>query len=66
MLMIFLLVLAVATLAIFMGLKLAFLIFLGIVAVVIIAVAFLIGGFIQCGKEGDDNHGPMDKFLFGE
>jgi len=63
---IFLLVLAVVTLAIFTGLKVAFLIFLGIVAVGIIVLALLVGGFIQSADEANEGHGSLDKVLFGE
>ena len=63
--MLFLLILAIVALALFTGLKLAFLLFLGVVAIAIIAIAMMVGGFIHLGKEGDDNDGPMDKLLFG-
>jgi len=62
----FALILAVVATAIFVGLKIAFLIFLGIVAVVIILIGLLVGSFIQCGSGGDNNHGPLDKVLFGD
>ncbi len=64
--MLFLLILAIVALAIFTGLKLAFLIFLGIIAAAIIAIAFLVGGFTQLGKEADVGNGPLDRVLFGE
>jgi hypothetical protein len=63
--MLFLLVLTIVALALFTGLKLAFLIFLGLVAIAIIAIALMVGSFIHLGSEGDDNDGPMDKLLFG-
>ncbi len=63
--LLFLLVLAIVATAIFVGLKVAFLIFLGIVAVGIIVIAMLVGSFIHLSGEGDDNDGPMDKLLFG-
>ena len=61
-----LLVLAVVTLAIFTGLKLAFLIFLGIIAAAIIVLALLVGGFLQLADDANVGHGPLDKALFGE
>jgi membrane protein implicated in regulation of membrane protease activity len=64
--MIFLMILAVVAVAIFTSLKLAFLIFLGLVAIVIIAMATMIGGFIRLADESEEGHGPMDKMLFGE
>jgi hypothetical protein len=59
-------ILAIVALAIFTSLKIAFLIFLGIVAVGIALIALLVGSFIQLGSGGDDNHGPLDKVLFGD
>ena len=64
--LLFILILAVVALVIFVSLKIAFLIFLGIVAVGVIVIAMLVVSFIQCGSEGDDNDGPMDKVLFGD
>jgi predicted MFS family arabinose efflux permease len=64
--LLFLMILAIVALAIFTSLKIAFLIFLGIVAVGIIVVAMLVGSFIHMSGEGDDDHGPMDKILFGD
>jgi len=62
----FLLILAIVALAIFTGLKIAFLIFLGIVATGIILIALAIGGFINLGKAAEVGDGPLDKFLFGD
>jgi len=64
--LLFLAILAVVAVAIFAGLKLAFLLFLGIVTVGIIVIALMVGGFIQLANEADDGHGPLDKVLFGE
>ena len=64
--MLFLMILAIVALAIFTGLKLAFLIFMGIIAAAIIAVALLVGGFLQLGKEADVGNGPLDRVLFGD
>ena len=64
--LLFLAILAIVALAIFTGLKLAFLIFLGIIAVIIIAIASLVGGFLQLGKEADVGNGPLDRVLFGD
>ena len=63
--LLFLLILAVVAVAIFVSLKVAFLIFLGIVATGIIVIALMVGGFIQLANEADKGHGPMDKVLFG-
>jgi uncharacterized membrane protein len=52
--------------AIFTGLKIAFLILLGIIAAIIIALALLIGGFIQFADEANEGNGPLDKVFFGE
>lgn len=60
----FLLVLALVCLALFVSLKLAFLIFLGIVAVTVIGVATLIAWSLRADDDGE-GHGPMDKLLFG-
>ena len=65
MLLILILVVAVVSLAIFTSLKLAFLIFLGIIAAGVIVLALLIGSFIQLSGETDEGHGPLDKVLFG-
>ncbi len=61
----FLLILAVVAVAIFVGLKIAFLLFLGIVTAGIIVIALMVGGFIQLASEADEDHGPLDKVLFG-
>lgn len=64
--LLFLLILAIIALAIFVSLKVAFLIFMGIVAIVIIAIALLVGNFIKLADKADEGHGSMDKFLFGD
>lgn len=65
MLLIFILVLAVVSLAIFTGLKLAFLIFLGIIVVGVIVLATLIGASLRLADEADEGHGSLDATLFG-
>lgn len=64
--LIFLLILAVVCLALFVSLKLAFLVFLGLVALTVIVIASVIAWSLRLADEPDDGHGPMDKFLFGE
>ena len=49
--LLFLLILAIVVTAIFVGLKIAFLVFLGIVGVTSILLALAVGGFIQLASE---------------
>ena len=64
--LLFLLIVAVVCLVLFTSLKLAFLIFLGIVATCIILICLAIGGFMRLADEADVGHGPLDRALFGE
>ena len=62
----YLLILAIVCFILFTSLKLAFLLFMGIVAAVIIVIASLIFWSLRLVDEADEGHGPLDKVLFGE
>lgn len=61
----FLLILAVVCLALFTSLKIAFLLFLGLVAIAVIAIASVIFWSLRFADEADKGHGPLDRVLFG-